>query len=101
MKVLELIKVTNPELIKLPLSIAERLNLKKGSRLVLYERSDGLLLKKLENRKVVFAEDEIEKNWSIRFDNLLARVRARAIESGVTDTDIEEAIKEVRKVRHD
>ncbi len=100
MGVLELIEVTNPELIKLPLNIAEKLNLKKGSKLVLYERGDGLLLKRLENRKVIFAEDEIEKSWSIRFDNLLARVRTRATESCVTDTDIEEAIKEVRKARH-
>ncbi|MBU0699893.1 hypothetical protein KKE26_01125 [bacterium] len=101
MGVLELIEVTNPKLIKLPLSIAEKLNLRKGSKLVLYERGNELLLKRLENRKGIFAEDKIEKNWSIRFDNLLARVRARAMESSITDADIEEAIKEVRKARHD
>ena len=100
MGILELIEVTNPELIKLPLSIAERLNLKKGSKLVLYEKGDGLLLKRLENRKVIFTEDEIEKDWSIRFDNLLARVRARAAEAGITDADIKEAVGEVRKARH-
>ena len=100
MGTLELIEVTNPESIKLPTGIAEKLNLKRGSKLVLYERPDGLLLKRLEDRKVVFTEDEIEKDWSIRFDNLLTRVRARAAEAGITDTDIKEAVGEVRKARH-
>ena len=96
----EFIEVTNPESIKLPPGIAEKLNLKRGSKLVLYERPDGLLLKRLEDRKVVFTEDEIEKDWSIRFDNLLARVRSRAAEAGITDADIKEAVGEVRKIRH-
>lgn len=73
--------------IVLPVSIRRRLGLKEGSQLVVISDDENILLKPVK-------EPSLEE-----FRGLLAQSQTWAENEGITEEDIAEAIKTVRKSR--
>lgn len=71
--------------IKIPRNIREDLQLKKGTRLLVLEEEDSLLLKRLE-----------ALSWEDRFEKAVKEIREEIKKKGLTKKDLLKAIQEVR-----
>ena len=80
----ELTKVSQKGQVVIPQNIRERLGIKTGTRLAVFGENDTVILKKLQ----MPSPEEFER---------LTRISSeKAKRLGVTDKDIEDAIREVR-----
>ena len=73
--------------IVLPKKIRTALNLNAGTQFVVFSDNDNILLKPLKEANIA------------EFEAVLSKFQNWAKEVGVTEADIDEAIKEVRKNR--
>jgi bifunctional DNA-binding transcriptional regulator/antitoxin component of YhaV-PrlF toxin-antitoxin module len=72
--------------VELPEAVCQRLGLKNGTELLVFERDEGLVLVKKSDHEAAMA----------RFNELLGKFRAHAKRVGMKRSDITRAIKEVR-----
>lgn len=79
----EITKLTEKGYLPIPKDVRKNLHLKPGSKFVVMGRDDTLVLKK------------IYKPFE-RFDDLVKKGRKFAKEKGITEKDIEKAIREYR-----
>ena len=78
-------KMSSKGQVVIPEAIRKQLNLEPGEQFVVMAESDIVILKRITPPTI----DE--------FEPLLARARLAAAEAGLTQKDVEEAIREVRK----
>lgn len=84
---MQLVSVSSKGQIAIPVSYRKALSIKEGSQLVIYSDGENIILKPVE----LPSEDKLSA--------LLAKAREYAEKEGLTEKDIDSAIKESRKAR--
>lgn len=79
-------KISSKGQIVIPAEIRKALNIKPEDRFLVFGKDDRIVFKKI-------SEEALEKS----FDEIAEPFRKRAEELGLTRTDLEKAIREVRK----
>jgi len=91
---MSIVKVKKFAQVTIPASIREKAHIEEGDYVeVKYENDMIVIIPKLVSDKTV--------DWAKKFDNALADVREAAQKSGITEKDIETAVKIVRKGKND
>lgn len=85
MKAISTTKMSSKGQVVIPEAIRKELGLKSGSQFIVVGKDDVVILKAIDTPSI----DE--------FDHLISQVREKAVNYGIKEPDIEEAIKKVRK----
>ncbi len=86
---IEITKLTSKGQIVIPQEIRKEAGIKSGERFLVYNDKDNVVLKKLENLE---SADSVE-----RFETIFKRMWKTAKDRGITERDVEEEIKNLRK----
>lgn len=91
---MSIVKVKKFAQVTIPASIRQKSHIKEGDYVeVRYENDMIVIIPKLVSDKTV--------DWTKKFDNAITEVREVAQKTGITEKDIETAVKTVRKRKND
>ena len=83
---IEVVNLSSKGQLVIPKTMREKMGLKAQDRFILVNDKDSILLKKIK-------EDEIK----VRFNRLFEKTTAAFKKAGITEKDIDRAVKEVRQ----
>lgn len=86
MSEIELITMSSRGQISIPSEIRKKMDLEKGSKLLVYQKNNELYLRKID-------PEALEKSFS----EILKPIQKRSKEKGLSPSDAEEIVEETRK----